>query len=71
MVSCLGNIGSAVSPMVFGAIVQFSNSWALPFVIASVILLVGAALWMWVDPSLSLEEELATLDRRRGTAVRA
>jgi nitrate/nitrite transporter NarK len=71
MVSCLGNLGSAVSPMVFGAIVEFSNSWALPFILASVILLVGAALWMWVDPSLSLEEELAASDRRRGAAVQA
>ncbi len=64
MVSCLGNIGSAVSPMVFGAIVYYGNSWVWPFVIASIILLIGAALWMWVDPTLPLAEELARLDKR-------
>jgi len=64
MVSCLGNLGSAISPMVFGAIVYYGNSWVWPFVIASVILLIGAALWMWVDPTLPLTVELARLKKR-------
>jgi nitrate/nitrite transporter NarK len=71
MVSCLGNLGSAISPMVFGAIVYYGNSWVWPFVIASVILLIGAALWMWVDPTLPLTEELARLDKRPGADVAA
>jgi hypothetical protein len=34
-----------------------------------VILLVGAALWMWVDPGLTLEEELGRLNKRSAAAV--
>jgi MFS family permease len=71
MVSCLGNLGGSLSPVAFGIIVQFSNSWVLPFIIASGMLVVGAALWMFVDPGLSLEVELAELDKRRAAAARA
>jgi sugar phosphate permease len=68
MMSCLGNTGSAVSPLVFGAVVQYTGSWVYAFVIASVLLLVGAALWMWIDPELTLDAERA-LKLERLTAV--
>lgn len=57
MMSCLGNAGSAVSPVVFGALVQYGGSWVYSFVLASILLFVGAALWMWIDPELSLDAE--------------
>ena len=59
MMSSLGNAGSAVSPVVFGAVVQYTGSWVYSFVIASILLFVGAAMWMWIDPDLSLDAERA------------
>jgi sugar phosphate permease len=59
MMSCLGNAGSAVSPVVFGAVVQYTGSWVYSFVIASILLFVGAALWMGIHPELSLDAERA------------
>jgi sugar phosphate permease len=63
MMSSLGNAGSAISPLVVGAVVQFTGSWILSFAIASGLLLIGAALWLWVDPELSLENELSLKGR--------
>jgi MFS family permease len=59
MMSCLGNAGSAVSPLVFGAVVQYTGSWVYSFVIASILLFAGAAMWAWIDPELSLDAERA------------
>jgi MFS family permease len=59
MMSSLGNAGSAISPLIVGAIVQYTGSWILSFEIASLLLLVGAALWMGIDPEVSLETELS------------
>jgi cyanate permease len=58
MMNTVGNVGSALSPLVFGAILQFTGSWVYPFVVASVILVIGALLWLKVDPELSVAEEL-------------
>jgi sugar phosphate permease len=58
MMNTVGNIGSALSPLVFGAILQFTGSWVYPFLVASFILVVGALLWLRVDPELSVAEEL-------------
>ena len=58
MMNSIGNIGSAASPLVFGAILQFTGSWVYPFIVASTILVVGALLWLKVDPTLSVAEEL-------------
>jgi sugar phosphate permease len=63
MMSSLGNAGAAISPLIVGALVQYTGSWILSFVIASTLLLIGAALWMWVDPELSLENELSLKGR--------
>jgi sugar phosphate permease len=59
MMSSLGNAGSAISPLVCGAVVQYTGSWVYSFLIASVLLVIGAALWMWIDPELSIEAEWA------------
>lgn len=58
MMNSIGNIGSALSPLVFGAILQFTGSWVYPFLVASAILVIGALLWLKVDPELSVTEEL-------------
>ncbi|HKR19594.1 MAG TPA: MFS transporter [Stellaceae bacterium] len=55
-----GNIGGALSPLVFGILVQF-GSWVAPFVVAACLLVFGAAVWaFWLDPEVSvLEKRLA------------
>lgn len=58
MMNCIGNFGSALSPLLFGIILQITGSWIYPFIVASALLLVGAALWMKVDPEKSVAEEL-------------
>ncbi|HEY2528701.1 MAG TPA: MFS transporter [Xanthobacteraceae bacterium] len=45
-----GNIGGALSPIVFGVLVQY-GSWEAPFIVAALLLVVGAAIWaFWLDP---------------------
>jgi MFS family permease len=44
------NVGGMVSPLVFGALVQATRSWTLPFVVASGLMLVGAVLVWLIDP---------------------
>ena len=58
MMNSIGNIGSALSPLVFGAILQFTGSWVYPFIVASAILVVGVLLWLGVNPELSVADEL-------------
>ena len=55
-----GNIGGALSPLVFGFLVQL-GSWVAPFVVAACLLVFGAAVWaFWLDPEVSvLEKRLA------------
>jgi MFS family permease len=57
MMNMAGNIGGALSPTVFGILVQF-GSWTAPFILAAVILLLGAFLWaFWLNPEISVVEE--------------
>jgi len=51
-----GNIGGALSPTVFGILVQF-GSWQAPFIVAAALLVIGAAIWaFWLDPEASVLE---------------
>jgi MFS family permease len=51
-----GNIGGALSPIVFGILVQF-GSWQAPFIVAAGLLVFGAAVWaFWLDPEKSVIE---------------
>jgi sugar phosphate permease len=60
MMNMAGNIGGALSPIVFGFLVQF-GSWQAPFVVAASLLVAGAAIWaFWLDPSVSVVEKRAT-----------
>jgi MFS family permease len=57
MMNMAGNVGAAISPTVFGILVQF-GSWVAPFVVAAVILLAGAVGWaFWLDPEISVLEK--------------
>src|SRR5947209_7742658 len=59
MMNMAGNIGGALSPIVFGVLVQF-GSWEAPFVVAASLLVIGAAIWaFWLDPSVSVVEKKA------------
>ena len=57
MMNMAGNIGGALSPIVFGILVQF-GSWQAPFIVAAGLLVVGAAIWaFWLDPDASVVEK--------------
>jgi sugar phosphate permease len=54
MMNMAGNIGGALSPIVFGVLVQF-GSWQAPFIVAASLLIMGAAVWaFWLDPDASV-----------------
>jgi len=56
MMNMAGNIGGALSPIVFGVLVQF-GSWQAPFIVAAGLLILGAAVWaFWLDPDVSVLE---------------
>jgi sugar phosphate permease len=50
MMNMAGNFGGALSPLVFGFLVQY-GSWQAPFIVAACLLVAGAAVWaFWLDP---------------------
>jgi sugar phosphate permease len=50
MMNMAGNIGGALSPIVFGVLAQF-GSWQAPFIVAAALLVAGSAVWaFWLDP---------------------
>jgi sugar phosphate permease len=56
MMNMAGNIGGALSPLVFGVLVEV-GSWEAPFIVAAVLLVLGAAVWaFWLDPEASVLE---------------
>jgi sugar phosphate permease len=56
MMNMAGNIGGALSPLVFGFLVQYGN-WQAPFIVAASLLVLGAAVWaFWLDPDRSVVE---------------
>ena len=65
MMNMAGNIGGALSPLVFGILVQI-GSWVAPFIVAAALLVCGAAVWaFWLDP------EKSVLDTPTGSAAGA
>jgi len=49
-----GNFGGALSPVVFGILVQY-GSWQAPFILAAALLVLGATVWaFWLDPEASV-----------------
>ena len=60
MMNMAGNIGGALSPLVFGVLVQF-GSWQAPFIVAASLLVIGSAVWaFWLDPDVSVVEPQET-----------
>ena len=56
MMNMAGNFGGALSPLVFGFLVQY-GSWQAPFIVAAGLLVIGAAIWaFWLDPEVSVIE---------------
>jgi sugar phosphate permease len=56
MMNMAGNIGGALSPVVFGYLAQ-DGYWHAQFFIAALLLLFGAAVWaFWLDPDQSVVE---------------
>ena len=56
MMNMAGNFGGALSPLVFGFLVQY-GSWQAPFIVAAVLLVIGAGIWaFWLDPDRSVLE---------------
>ncbi len=45
-----GNLGGALSPLVFGLLVDLTGSWTVPFLATAGICVAGASLWSAVDP---------------------
>jgi hypothetical protein len=57
MMNMAGNIGGALSTLVFGVLAQF-GSWAAPFIVAAGLLVLGSAVWaFWLDPDASVVEK--------------
>jgi sugar phosphate permease len=56
MMNMAGNIGGALSPLVFGFLAQY-GSWEAPFFVAAGLLVVGALIWgFWLNPDASVVE---------------
>jgi ACS family glucarate transporter-like MFS transporter len=49
-----GNLGGVLSPIVTGLLVQHLGSWNVPIVLAGGIFMVGALLWLVIDPRKSV-----------------
>ena len=57
----MGNFGGMAGPMVVGLVLQFTNrDWQLTFMISSVIYVLGAFCWLFIDPVTPLEERAKT-----------
>ncbi|NIP57520.1 MAG: MFS transporter [Gemmatimonadetes bacterium] len=54
MMNMSGNLAGALSPLVFGALVQWTGRWEVPFLIAAALSLVAALLWLRIDPERSV-----------------
>lgn len=50
----MGNLGGALSPFLFGVLVDWTGHWELPFLIASVMIVIAALLWLRIDPEKSV-----------------
>jgi sugar phosphate permease len=56
MMNMAGNIGGALSPLVFGFLAQ-GDFWQAPFIVAAALLVIGAGIWaFWLDPEVSVIE---------------
>jgi MFS family permease len=54
MMNMCGNLGGALSPVVFGMFVQLTGRWEAPFLIASILCAIAALIWFKIDPERSV-----------------
>jgi hypothetical protein len=52
--NCIGQIGAFFLAIVFGKIVDVTNSFNAPLFVISGLMLFGSLLWLWVDPTRKL-----------------
>ena len=53
MNSC-GNLGGALSPLIFGVLVAWTGSWQIPFVVSAAFCMLAGFLWLKIDPERSV-----------------
>ena len=69
MMNMAGNIGGALSPIVFGFLAQIGN-WQAPFIVAACLLIAGCAVWaFWLDPEVSVIDDDYGLPSPAGVAA--
>lgn len=54
----LGNLGGALSPTIYGMIVERTGSWTPVFFVTGAVYVVGAGFWLLIDPSTPLEQQV-------------
>lgn len=54
MMNMFGNLGGAISPLLFGIIVDLTGRWEIPFAIATGLIVVGGITWLKIDPERSV-----------------
>lgn len=54
LMNTFGNLGGALSPVIFGMFVQWTGRWELPFLIAGALCVVAALCWFRIDPERSV-----------------
>lgn len=54
VMNMMGNLGGALSPFLFGVLVDWTGRWELPFLIAGVMIGIAAILWLKIDPERSV-----------------
>ena len=53
----MGNFGGVAGPIVVGYILQATgHNWALTFYVSAAVYLLGAILWLFIDPVTPLDE---------------
>jgi len=70
MMNMAGNIGGALSPTIFGILVQL-GSWIAPFIVAAALLVFGSIVWaFWLNPEASvLDKTMIGKPGMSGTVV--
>lgn len=54
LMNMFGNLGGALSPLLFGLLVDWTGRWELPFLIASGLVVIAALSWLKIDPERSV-----------------
>ena len=55
LMNMFGNVGGAISPIVFALLVDTTGSWTPPFILGSALCLIAGLLWLKIDPSRPVE----------------